>query len=322
MQIDLWMWVAVTAAVVGILVLDLTVFHRHAHVVSRKEAALWSVLWIGLALLFNIGVYVFYGKERALEFLAGYLIEKSLSVDNIFVFLLLFSYFSVPAIYRHRVLFWGILGALVMRGFFIGIGATLLHHFHWVMYIFGAFLVFTGIRLLAKEEEHADPTTNPAIRLLRRFMPITPGYEGQHFVVWRDGRLFATPLLVVLVAVETTDLVFAIDSIPAIFAVTDEPFIVYTSNIFAVLGLRALFFLVAGVLDLFVYLRYGLGCVLSFVGIKMLLTDIYKIPIGVSLGIIAGILGISIVASLLFPPKQPAEQPSGSDTQLPASGVK
>ncbi len=304
MYIDLWMWLVFTVVVLGLLLLDLTVFHRHAHVVSKKEAALWSILWVGLAMLFNITIYFFYGKERALEFFAGYLIEKSLSVDNIFVFLLLFSYFSVPEIYRHRVLFWGILGVLVMRGFFIGIGAALLHHFHWVIYIFGAFLVFTGIRMLAREDGHTDPGNNPALKLLRRFMPITQGYEGQRFIVWRDGRRFATPLLVVLITVETTDLVFAIDSIPAIFAVTNEPFIVYTSNVFAVLGLRAQFFLVVGVLELFVYLRYGLGCVLSFVGVKMLLADIYKIPIGASLGIIAGILGISIAASFLFPPKQ------------------
>lgn len=324
MQVNLWMWGAFTAVVLGLLIFDLAVFHRHAHVVSRKEAALWTSLWIILAMLFNIAIYFFYGKERALEFFAGYLIEKSLSVDNIFVFLLLFSYFSVPAIYRHRVLFWGILGALVMRGIFIGVGAALLHHFHWVMYIFGAFLVFTGIRMLAKHEENTDPSHNPAIRLLRRFMPITKGYEGQHFLIRRGGQLFATPLLVVLVAVETTDLVFAVDSIPAIFAVTDDPFIVYTSNIFAILGLRALFFLIAGVLELFAYLRYGLGFVLSFVGVKMLLADIYKIPIGLSLGVIAGILTISVVASLLFPPKQPqeAEPATGGEEQLPASGMK
>ena len=324
MQVSVWMWVAFTVAVVGLLFLDLTVFHRDARVTSKREAAVWSAVWVGLALLFNLGIYAFYGKERALEFLAGYLIEKSLSVDNIFVFLMLFSYFSVPDKYRHRVLFWGILGALVMRGVFIGVGAALLHHFHWVMYIFGAFLVFTGLRMLAKHEEHTDPSHNPAIRLLRRFMPITTGYEGQHFLVRHGGQLFATPLLVVLVTVETTDLVFAVDSIPAIFAVTDEPFIVYTSNVFAILGLRALFFLIAGVLELFVYLRYGLGCVLSFVGVKMLLVEMYKIPIGLSLGIIAGILTISVVASLLFPPKQPAaaEPATDGDEQLPATGMK
>ena len=303
MEVDLWMWVAFTAIVLSILILDLGVFHRHAHVVSKKEAALWTVLWVSLAMLFNAAIYYFYGKERALEFLAGYLIEESLSVDNIFVFLLLFSYFSVPAIYQHRVLFWGILGVLVMRGFFIGVGAALLHNFHWIIYLFGAFLVFTGIKMLAKEEEEVHPENNPAIKLLRRFMPITEGYEGQNFVVIRDGKRFATPLLVVLVVVESTDLVFAIDSIPAIFAVTDDPFIVYTSNVFAVLGLRALYFLIAGIIDLFVYLRYGLGFVLSFVGVKMLLVDIYKIPIGISLGVIAGILAISMIASLLFPPK-------------------
>ena len=285
MQVSVWMWVAFTVAVVGLLFLDLTVFHRDARVTSKREAAVWSAVWVGLALLFNLGIYAFYGKERALEFLAGYLIEKSLSVDNIFVFLMLFSYFSVPDKYRHRVLFWGILGALVMRGVFIGVGAAL---------------------------------------LLRRFMPITKGYEGQHFLVRHGGQLFATPLLVVLVTVETTDLVFAVDSIPAIFAVTDEPFIVYTSNVFAILGLRALFFLIAGVLELFVYLRYGLGCVLSFVGVKMLLVEMYKIPIGLSLGVIAGILTISVVASLLFPPKQPAaaEPATDGDEQLPATGMK
>lgn len=303
MEVDLWMWVAFTAIVLSILILDLGVFHRHAHVVSKKEAAMWTVLWVSLAMLFNAGIYYFYGKERALEFLAGYLIEESLSVDNIFVFLLLFSYFSVPAIYQHRVLFWGILGVLVMRGFFIGVGAALLHNFHWIIYLFGAFLVFTGIKMLAKEEEETHPENNPAIKLLRRFMPITEDYEGQNFVVIRDGKRFATPLLVVLVVVESTDLVFAIDSIPAIFAVTDDPFIVYTSNVFAVLGLRALYFLIAGIIDLFVYLRYGLGFVLSFVGVKMLLVDIYKIPIGISLGVIAGILALSMIASLLFPPK-------------------
>ena len=328
MEVGLWMWVAFTAIVLSILILDLGVFHRHAHVVSKKEAALWTILWVSLAMLFNAGIYYFYGKERALEFLAGYLIEESLSVDNIFVFLLLFSYFSVPAIYQHRVLFWGILGVLVMRGFFIGVGAALLHNFHWIIYLFGAFLVFTGMKMLAKEEEETHPENNPAIKLLRRFMPITEGYEGQNFVVIRDGKRFATPLLVVLVVVESTDLVFAIDSIPAIFAVTDDPFIVYTSNVFAVLGLRALYFLIAGIIDLFVYLRYGLGFVLSFVGIKMLLVDIYKIPIGISLGVIAGILTISMVASLLFPPKHaeaetvPQSLKSGDHEKIPASGTK
>lgn len=326
MEVDLWMWVAFTAVVLGMLFLDLGVFHRDAHTVSKREAAFWSVVWISLSLLFNAGIYYLYGKERALEFLAGYLIEKSLSVDNIFVFLLLFTYFSVPAIYQHRILFWGILGALVMRGFFIGVGATLLHHFHWVIYLFGIFLVFTGIKMLMKEDEQTDPENNPAIKLLRRFMPITEGYEKQHFLVLRDGKWFATPLLVVLVTVESTDLVFAIDSIPAIFAVTDDPFIVYTSNVFAILGLRALYFLLAGIIDLFIYLRYGLGIVLSFVGVKMLLADIYPIPIGISLSVIAGILAITIVASLLFPPKheEAAVQPlkSAGDEQLPASGIK
>ena len=298
------LWIGFTLVVLVLLFLDLGVFHREAREVSRKEAGIWSAVWISLALVFNAGIYYTSGSEPALEFLAGYLIEKSLSVDNIFVFLLIFSYFSVPLAYQHRILFWGILGALVMRGIFIALGATLLHYFHWIIYIFGAFLIFTGIKLAISEETESDPEDNPAIRLLRRILPVTDKYESQHFFVRRQGQLFATPLFVVLVSVESTDLVFAIDSIPAIFAVTDDPFIVYTSNVFAILGLRALYFLVAGVLDLFVYLRIGLGVVLGFVGVKMLLADVYPIPIGLSLGVIACVLTVTIVASLLFPPTE------------------
>jgi tellurite resistance protein TerC len=304
MTANLWPWIIFTAFVLGMLALDLGVFHRHAHVVSKREAALWSLVWVLLALTFNAGLYYHSGPERALEFLTGYLIEKSLSVDNIFVFLLIFSYFAVPPAYQHRILFWGILGALVMHGIFIAVGAALLQHFHWVIYVFGAFLVFTGIKMLLKEETDVHPEANPVIRLLRRLMPLWERDEGPHFFVKRHGQWFATPLLVVLLTVESTDLIFAVDSIPAIFAVTADPFIVYTSNVFAILGLRALYFLVAGVLDVFCYLRYGLGLVLAFVGLKMILADIYKIPIGVSLGVVAGILALSIVVSLLFPRKQ------------------
>ncbi len=304
MSASLGLWIGFTAIVLVLLILDLGVFHREAREVSRKEAGVWSLVWIGLSLVFNAGIYYTSGSEPALEFLAGYLIEKSLSVDNIFVFLLIFSYFSVPLAYQHRILFWGILGALVMRGIFIAVGATLLHYFHWVMYLFGAFLIFTGIRIAVSDETESDPEDNPAIRLLRRVLPVTDKYEGQHFFVRHQGQLFATPLLVVLISVESTDLIFAIDSIPAIFAVTDDPFIVYTSNVLAILGLRALYFLVAGVLDLFVYLRYGLGVVLSFVGIKMVLVDVYHIPIGLSLGVIALVLTITVVASLVFPPTE------------------
>lgn len=304
MSASLSLWVGFTVVVLTILILDLGVFHRHAHEVTRKEAGLWCLLWVSLALLFDGWIYYSHGPEPALEFLAGYLIEESLSVDNIFVFLLIFSYFSVPRIYQHRVLFWGIIGVLVMRGIFIAVGATLLHHFHWVMYIFGAFLIFTGIKMLLSEDSETHPSNNPAVKLLRRFMPVTDAYEGQHFFVRKNGKLFATPLFVVLITVESMDLIFAVDSIPAVFAVTKDPFIVYTSNVFAVLGLRALYFLIAGVLDLFVYLRYGLGVVLSFVGVKMALVDVYKIPIGLSLGVIVIVLIITIVASLLFPPKE------------------
>ncbi len=310
MSASLSLWVGFTVIVLTILILDLGVFHRHAHEVSRKEAGLWCLLWVSLALLFDGWIYYAHGPEPALEFLAGYLIEESLSVDNIFIFLLIFSYFSVPRIYQHRVLFWGIIGVLLMRGIFIALGATLLHHFHWVMYIFGAFLIFTGIKMLLSEDTETDPGNNPAVKLLRRFMPVTDAYEGQHFFVRKNGKWFATPLFVVLITVESMDLIFAVDSIPAVFAVTKDPFIVYTSNVFAVLGLRALYFLIAGVLDLFVYLRYGLGVVLSFVGVKMALVDVYQIPIGLSLGVIAIVLTITIVASLLFPPKKTASNGS------------
>src|SRR5262245_43182669 len=311
----LWPWVLFTGFILGMLALDLGVFHRDAHVVTKKEAAVWSIVWITLALAFNAGIYYMSGPERALEFLTGYLIEYSLSVDNIFVFILIFSYFAVPESYRHRVLFWGILGALIMRGVFIIVGAALLHRFHWIIYLFGAFLVFTGIKMLVKEETEVHPEDNAFIKLLRRIMPITENYEGQRFFVFREGKRFATPLLVVLLTVESTDLIFAVDSVPAIFAVTKDPFIVYTSNVFAILGLRALYFLLAGVMDLFCYLRYGLGFVLSFVGTKMLLADVYKIPIGISLGVIATALALSIVISLLFPRKSPETESGAAVTQ-------
>jgi len=315
MTASVWPWIIFTVFVLGMLVLDLGVFHRKAHVVSKKEAALWSLVWILLAMVFNAGIYYVSGPVRALEFLTGYLIEKSLSVDNIFVFIMIFSYFAVPALYHHKVLFWGILGALLMRGVFIAVGAALLEHFHWIIYIFGAFLVFTGIKMLIQEETSVHPEDNLVIRLLRRFMPITERYEGQRFFVKRQGQWFATPIFVVLVTVESTDLIFAVDSVPAIFAVTSDPFIVYTSNVFAILGLRALYFLLAGVMDLFHYLRYGLGFVLGFVGVKMMLAEVYPISIGVSLGVVAGILGLSVVASLLVPQKR-AERAAVSEPRV------
>jgi tellurite resistance protein TerC len=298
-----YLWIAFNVFVLGMLAIDLGVFHRKAHAVTTREATVWCFVWISLGLIFNAGIYIWMGPEKGLEFFTGYLIEYSLSVDNIFVFIIILTYFSVAPAHQHRVLFWGILGALIMRGVFIGAGALLLQAFHWVIYIFGAFLVFTGIKMITSDETSVHPEDNPVIKVLRRIMPISPQFEGQRFFVKRDGKWAATPLFVVLLVIESTDLIFAVDSVPAIFAVSQDPFIVYTSNVFAILGLRSLYFLLAGVMDLFIYLRYGLGVVLSFVGVKMLLADIYKIPIGLSLAVVAGVLAISIVASLLARPK-------------------
>lgn len=301
MATSIWFWVLFNVFVLGLLALDLGVFHRNDHAVGMKEAGIWTVVWISLALIFNAGIYFFAGPEPALQFLTGYLIEKSLSVDNIFVFVMLFSYFNVPVVYQHRVLFWGILGALIMRGILIGVGAYLIAQFHWVIYIFGAFLVFTGIRMAVQKDEHVDVESNGVVKLLRRIMPITQNYHGHDFFVRDAGRLFATPLFVVLLIVETTDLIFALDSIPAIFAVTTDPFLVYTSNVFAILGLRSLYFLLAEVITKFRFLKIGLSAILIFVGVKMLIVDFYHIPILVSLGVIASILVLSIVASLVIP---------------------
>ena len=305
---QIWLWIGFNLFVLAMLALDLGVFHRKSHEVSTKEALIWSIVWISLSLLFNAVIYLFWDKmmpdstytnsEAGLAFLTGYLIEKALSVDNIFIFILIFSFFAVPAAYQHRVLFWGIIGALVMRGAMIFAGAALLKEFHWVIYIFGAFLIFTGIRMAIHQDEEVHPDQNPVVRLFRRLMPVTESYEGDKFFIRRAGTLMATPLFLVLLIVESTDLVFAVDSIPAIFAVTQEPFIVYTSNIFAILGLRALYFLLANVMDKFQYLKLGLSAVLTFVGVKMVIVDFYKIPVGVSLGVVAGILTVSIVASL------------------------
>jgi tellurite resistance protein TerC len=302
------LWIGFNLFVLAMLALDLGVFHRKSHAVSGREALIWTVVWITLSLVFNAIIYLFWdrmmptssysNREAALAFLTGYLIEKSLSVDNIFVFILIFSFFRVPAAYQHRVLFWGILGALLMRGTLIAIGAALLHEFHWIIYIFGAFLIFTGIRMAWSQEEQVEPDKNPVVKFFRKFMPVTENFEKDKFFVRHAGKLMATPLFLILLVVESTDLVFAVDSIPAIFAVTDHPFIVYTSNVFAILGLRALYFLLADVMDKFQYLKYGLAAVLTFVGIKMVIVDFYKIPIVVSLGVVAGILAISILASL------------------------
>jgi tellurite resistance protein TerC len=308
MEESIWLWVGFNVFVLVLLALDLGVFHRKAHAVSMKEALTWSIIWISLSLLFNLVIYLFWDKmvpnssytngEAALAFLTGYLIEKSLSVDNIFVFILIFSFFAVPAAYQHRVLFWGILGALIMRGILILIGATLLETFHWIIYVFGAFLIFTGIRMARHQDEELKPDQNPIVKFFRRFVPVTENYEGDKFFIRRAGTLFATPLFLVLLVVESTDLVFAVDSIPAIFAVTRDPFIVYTSNVCAILGLRALYFLLANVMHQFQYLKLGLSVVLTFIGIKMVIVDLYHIPVGVSLAVVASVLTISIVASL------------------------
>jgi len=297
-------WVVFAAVVIVMLALDLGVFHRKAHVIGAREAAVWSAVWISVALLFNLGIYFYSGSDRALEFFQAWLIEKALSVDNLFVFLVAFSYFAVPAHLQHRVLFWGIIGALITRGAFIAIGAALLATFHFVMYIFGAFLIFTAVRLLRGGDEEPHPEKNPVLRLFRRFVRITKEYVGTRFFVRQDGKLYATPLLMVLVVIEATDVVFAVDSIPAVFGVTSDVFIVYTSNIFAVLGLRALCFLVASVVSRLKYLRPALALVLAFVGAKMLLADRFRIPNWISLAIVGGLIGGAAVISLLASRKE------------------
>lgn len=309
MFIELLPWAIFLAFVAGMLALDLGVFHRDAHEVSRKEALAWSVAWIGLAIVFNAGVYVFKGTESGIEWTTGYLIEKSLSVDNVFVFLLIFSTFAVPPAYQHRVLFWGIVGALVMRAVLIAAAGVLLSTLHFVIYLFGAFLIFTGIKFLRDQEHAPDLEKNRFVRLAKRVFPVTERYEGQRFFVRRNQVLFATPLFLVLVLIESTDLVFAVDSIPAIYAVTDDPFIVFTSNIFAILGLRALYFVLSGYLAGLTYLKPALAAILVFVGTKMLVIDIYKIPALVSLGVIISILTAAIVGSVLVQKRRTAPDP-------------
>lgn len=308
------LWIGFLTFVAVALALDLGVFHRKAHAVKSGEALAWSLVWVTLALVFNIGVYWWFGSERALEFSTGYLIELALSIDNLFVFLMIFSYFAVPSQYQHRVLFWGILGAIVMRIGFILAGTVLIQTFHWVIYIFGAFLVLTGIKLLIHRARSMHLERNLVVRVFRRFVPTTSDFRGTRFLVKEGGRWLATPLLIVLVAVEATDVVFAVDSIPAIFAVTTDPFIVFTSNIFAILGLRSFYFLLAGMISKFRFLNVGLGLVLAFVGSKMLVTEVVKVPVGWSLGIVAGILVLSVVASVLLPQRN-APESGGSEIQ-------
>jgi tellurite resistance protein TerC len=303
METSIWTWIGFNIFVLAMLLLDLGVFHRKAHEIKIKEALIWSFVWITLALLFNLGLYMFEGKQQALEFLTGYLIEKSLSIDNIFVFIIIFSFFHVPASYQHKVLFWGILGALIMSAIFIAAGIALLEKFHWIIYIFGAFLIFTGIKMVTEKDKKIEPERNPVIKLFRKIFPVTPDYVGSSFFTKVDGKRIATPLFVVLMMIETTDVIFAVDSIPAILAITKDPFIVYTSNVFAILGLRALYFALAGIIQMFRYLSYGLAAILVFVGAKMMVVDLYKIPIELSLVVVAGILVISIIASIVIKPQ-------------------
>ncbi len=298
LEINIFHWIGFIIIILILLIIDLGVFNRKSHVISYKEALIWTAVWIILALIFNLFVYMFYGKDKAIEFFTGYLIEKSLSVDNIFVFVLLFTYFNVNKKYHHRVLFWGILGAIIFRGILIFIGTALIYKFHWIIYIFGGFLVISGIKMGFQKDNKLEPEKNPVVKLLRKFLPITPRYVKSAFFYRSHGKLYATPLIIVLAVIETTDLIFAFDSIPAILAISHDPFIVFTSNIFAILGLRALYFAVDKFIDKFTYLKYGLSVILIYIGIKMLISELYKIPTLISLGILIFVLTISVLVSV------------------------
>lgn len=291
--------------IIAMLLLDLGIFQRREHEIGIKEALGWSAFWIALSLLFNLGLYLWQGREAALQFFTGYLIEKSLSVDNLFVFLMLFMYFKVPGKYQHKVLFWGILGALVMRGALIAAGVALISRFHWILYLFGLFLVFAGVKMgLQKETVEVHPERNIVVRFFKRLMPVTSDYHGSRFFLKQDGRRYATLLFIVVIVIETTDLVFALDSIPAIFAISTDPFIVYTSNVFAILGLRALYFALAGLMNIFHHLKIGLSVVLTFVGVKMLLSEVFPIPITITLLVVGGVLLAAILASIIWPKRE------------------
>ena len=300
-------WILFNLFVLGMLALDLVVFHRRAHAVKFREALMWSGLWIGLAAVFAVIVYYWHGRAASLQFVTGYVIELSLSIDNLFVFLLIFRYFRVPSAHQHKVLFWGILGALVMRAVFIVLGVGLIKKFQWIIYIFGALLVYSGIKLFRQQEAEIHPERNPLLRLFRKWMPVTKDYVGNKFFVRQPG-LYATPLFIVLLVVETTDVLFAVDSIPAILAITLNAFIVYTSNVFAILGLRSMYFALAGMMELFHYLHYGLALVLIFVGAKMLGSHYIELPTELALGIVAGILIVSVLASLIHPQKRESQE--------------
>lgn len=302
------MWAIFGVLVLVLLALDLGVFHKKEHTIRIREALIWSAVWVGISLLFNLAIYFWQGSIPAMEFFTGYLLEKSLSVDNLFVFLLIFSYFKVDSIHQHKILFWGIIGALIMRAIFIAAGITLITKFHWVIYIFGALLVVTGIKMALEKDKEIHPEKNPILKIFRKFFPVTHELHGGKFFVKIEGKRFFTPLFVVLLVVETTDVVFAVDSVPAVLAITLDPFIVYTSNVFAILGLRALYFALAGIMEIFHHLHYGLSAILVFVGAKMLLANHYKIPLWIALGTIAAILVVSIVASVIWPEKKKIPQ--------------
>ncbi len=304
MEHSLTLWVLFNVFIVFMLIIDLAVFNRKAHEITIKESLIWTAVWIVLAIIFGVGLYFYMDPKSSLDFFTGYLIEKSLSVDNIFVFILVFSYFGVKPEFQHKVLFWGIFGALVMRFIFIFLGVALIDRFDWVVYIFGAFLVYTGIRMAFEMEKEVHPEKNPVLKLVRRFIPVSSEYEGDRFFTRINGKKMATPLFVVLVVIETTDLVFAVDSIPAILAITTDQFLVYSSNAFAILGLRALYFALSGVMKLFHYLHYGLAAILSFVGVKMIIADFYHMPTPYALGFVALAIFASVMASILFPKKE------------------
>jgi tellurite resistance protein TerC len=298
------MWLIFAAVIALMFILDLWLFNRKSHEIHFKEALSWTLVWVGIAAAFNVGVWYFLGKSKALEFLTGYVIEESLSVDNLFVFIMIFSYFKVTRAQQPKILKWGIIGALVMRGIFIVVGIGLIERFHWAVYVFGAVLIYTGIKMAFGGEGEIDPEKNLAVRLLRKLVPITKGTWGDRFFIKRRGIVAATPLLLTLIVVESSDLIFAVDSIPAVLAVTRDPFIVYSSNVFAIMGLRSLYYLLAHVMEMFVYLKLGVSCILAFVGGKMLLADVVEIPLHFSLGVIVGVLTISVLASLVIPGKR------------------
>jgi tellurite resistance protein TerC len=313
---ELPLWIGFIVFILVMLFLDLKVFHRKSEKVSVRNALVWSAVWIAMALAFGVGIYLLWGHEIGLQYFTGYLIEKSLSVDNLFVFLMVFSYFCVKDEYQHRVLFWGILGAIVMRAIFIFAGIGLLHALGWIIYIFGAFLVYTGVRMAFKKDEKMEAENNPVLRLVRRVIPVSKDYHGEKFFVVENGLRKATPLLLVLIVIETTDIVFALDSVPAILSISSDPFIVFSSNIFAIMGLRSLYFALVGVLQKLRYLHYGLAAVLVFLGIKMLAGEFVEIPTLLSLGVIAIILTVAVIASLVWSSRHPQLAPQ-SECKIP-----